>query len=100
LDGNGLIQQKQNLPDQQDDQDTFIDITNNYQNMEYKYIIASIVYSVIGIVILGISFWVFEKITPENIWKEIVEKQNVAIALVAAAFMIAIALIIASAIHS
>lgn len=68
--------------------------------MEYKYIIASIVYSVIGIVILGISFWVFEKITPENIWKEIVEKQNVAIALVAAAFMIAIALIIASAIHS
>jgi uncharacterized membrane protein YjfL (UPF0719 family) len=68
--------------------------------MEYKYIIASIVYSLIGIAILGVSFWIFEKVTPENIWKEIIEKQNVALALVSAAFMIAISLIIASAIHS
>lgn len=68
--------------------------------MEYKFIIASIIYSFIGIIILGISFWIFEKITPENIWKEIIEKQNLAIAIVSAAFMIAIAIIIASAIHS
>ena len=68
--------------------------------MEYKYIIASIVYSLIGIAILGISFWIFEKITPENVWKEIIEKQNTALAIVCAAFMIAIALIISSAIHS
>jgi uncharacterized membrane protein YjfL (UPF0719 family) len=68
--------------------------------MEYKYIIASIVYSLIGIAILGLSFWIFEKVTPENIWKEIIEKQNVALAVVSAAFMIAISLIIASAIHS
>jgi uncharacterized membrane protein YjfL (UPF0719 family) len=68
--------------------------------MELKYILASLVYSFIGIAILGVSFWVFEKITPENIWKEIIEKQNVAIAIVSAAFMIAISIIIASAIHS
>lgn len=68
--------------------------------MEYKYIIASIVYSLIGIIILGLSFWIFEKVTPENIWKEIIEKQNIAIAIVSSAFMIAIAIIIASAIHS
>lgn len=68
--------------------------------MDYKYIIASIVYSLIGITILGVSFWIFEKVTPENIWKEIIEKQNVALAVVSAAFMIAISLIIASAIHS
>ena len=68
--------------------------------MEYKYIIASIIYSMIGIFILGISFWIFEKVTPENIWKGIIDKQNVALALVSAAFMIAISLIIASAIHS
>ena len=68
--------------------------------MEYKYVIASIVYSLIGIAILGISFWIFEKITPENVWKEIIEKQNIALAIVSAAFMIAIALIISSAIHS
>lgn len=68
--------------------------------MELKYILASLVYSLIGIAILGVSFWVFEKITPENVWKEIIEKQNVAIAIVSAAFMIAISIIIASAIHS
>jgi putative membrane protein len=68
--------------------------------MELKYIIASVVYSFIGITILGLCFWVFEKITPENVWKEIIEKQNVAIAIVSAAFMLAIAIIIASAIHS
>ena len=68
--------------------------------MELKYIIASLVYSFIGIAILGVCFWIFEKITPENIWKEIIEKQNVAIAIVSAAFMIAMAIIIASAIHS
>jgi putative membrane protein len=68
--------------------------------MELKYILASVVYSLIGIGILGVSFYVFEKVTPENVWKEIIEKQNVALAIVSAAFMIAIALIIASAVHS
>ena len=68
--------------------------------MEWKYVLASLLYSFIGIAVLGVSFWIFEKITPENIWKEIIEKQNVAIAIVSAAFMIAIAIIISSAIHS
>jgi putative membrane protein len=78
----------------------YLQIQQIINDMEYKYILASIIYSVIGIVILGISFWVFEKITPENIWKEIVDKHNIAIAIVSAAFMISIAIIIASAIHS
>jgi uncharacterized membrane protein YjfL (UPF0719 family) len=68
--------------------------------MELKYILASIVFSLIGIAILGICFWIFEKITPENLWKEIIEKQNVALAIISAAFMIAMAIIIGSAIHS
>ncbi|MFC1224584.1 DUF350 domain-containing protein [Pedobacter sp. BG31] len=65
-----------------------------------KYIIASLVYSILGIVVLFIAFWVIEKITPENLWKEILEKQNLALAIVFAAFIIAIAIIISSAIHS
>lgn len=68
--------------------------------MEWKYVLASIVFSFVGIVILGICFWIFEKVTPENIWKEIIEKQNIALAIVSAAFMIAMAIIIGSAIHS
>jgi putative membrane protein len=68
--------------------------------MEFKYILASIVYSVIGIAILGICFYIVELVTPENLWKEILEKQNIALAILAAAFMIAMALIIAAAVHS
>ncbi|WP_343532380.1 DUF350 domain-containing protein [Pedobacter sp.] len=65
-----------------------------------KYIIASVVYSFIGILVLIVSFWIIEKITPENLWKEILDKQNKALAIVFAAFIIAIAIIISSAIHS
>ncbi len=64
-----------------------------------KYVVASVVYSFLGIAVLVISFVVVEKITPQNLWKEIVEKQNKALAIMAAAFMIAIAMIISSAIH-
>lgn len=67
--------------------------------MEWKYLIASLVYSLVGIVILGIVFWVVEKITPENLWREILEKQNIALAIMAGAFMLALAIIISSAIH-
>ncbi|HEY1048040.1 MAG TPA: DUF350 domain-containing protein [Bacteroidia bacterium] len=67
--------------------------------IELKAIIGSVVYSVIGVLILIISFVVVEKITPENLWQEIVLKQNKAIAIIAAAFILAIAIIIASAIH-
>lgn len=67
--------------------------------METKYLIASLVYSLLGIVILVVSFIVIEKLAPENLWKEIVDKQNVALAILAAGFMLAVSLIIASAIH-
>jgi uncharacterized membrane protein YjfL (UPF0719 family) len=64
-----------------------------------KYVAASIIYSFLGIFILLVCFVIIEKITPENLWKELIEKQNIAIAIVAAAFIIAIAIIISSAIH-
>jgi putative membrane protein len=64
-----------------------------------KYIVASVVYSFLGILVLLVSFVIVEKATPQNLWKEIVEHKNVALAIIAAAFMIAIAMIISSAIH-
>lgn len=69
----------------------------NYFNI--KYIIASVLYSGLGILILFISFWLVEKLTPENLWKEILVNKNHALAIIAAAFIIAIAIIISSAIH-
>jgi putative membrane protein len=68
--------------------------------MEWKYALASIIYSFIGISILSISFWIFEKVTPGTLWRELIEEHNTALAIVAGAFMIAMAIIIGSAIHS
>ncbi len=67
--------------------------------MEYKYIVASVVYALLGIVILVVCFVVIEKLAPENLWKKIVEEGNVALAILAAAFMLAVSIIISSAIH-
>ncbi len=64
-----------------------------------KYIVGAIVFSVIGIIILAVSFIVFDKLTPGDLWKEVVEKQNVALAIIAAAMILSMANIISSAIH-
>ncbi|OYZ22343.1 MAG: hypothetical protein B7Y39_07490 [Bdellovibrio sp. 28-41-41] len=65
-----------------------------------KYIVNALVFSVLGIVILIFSFFVFDKMTPGNLWKEVVEEKNIALAITAGAMALAIAQIIASAIHS
>lgn len=65
-----------------------------------QYLINSLVFSALGITILFISFLFVEWLTPKhNIRKEILEKQNMAVAILAGFFMLAIAIIIASAIH-
>lgn len=64
-----------------------------------KSVLGSVIYSIIGIAILVIAYVIFEKITPENLRKEIIEKQNTALAIVSGSFILAIAIIIATAIH-
>ncbi len=59
----------------------------------------SILYALIGVVIFWISFLIIDKITPYDLWHEIVEKQNVALGLVIAAMSLGICVIVAAAIH-
>jgi putative membrane protein len=59
----------------------------------------SMVYALIGVLIFWISFIVIDKLTPYDLWGEIVEKKNVALAIVVAAMCLGIALIVAAAIH-
>ena len=70
--------------------------------MEYlkpAFLITSLVYSVLGIIVFWGSFFVLDKLTPYDLWKEIIEKQNRALATVIGAMSIGICLIIAAAIH-
>lgn len=59
----------------------------------------SILYALIGVFVFWISFLIVDKITPYDLWGEIVEKKNVALAIVVGAMCIAIGLIVAAAIH-
>ena len=64
-----------------------------------KAIVASIVYSLIGIVMFAISFLVIKLVTPFSLRKEIEEDQNTALAIIIGAMIIGIAIIIAAAIN-
>lgn len=59
----------------------------------------ALIYAVFGVFILVLSFWVLDKLTPFHLWKEVIEKQNVAIAILAGMMALSIAIIIASAVH-
>ena len=62
-------------------------------------ILGSMLFALIGVAVFWICFVIVDKITPYRLWEEIVEKQNVALAIVVGAMCIAIGLIVAAAVH-
>ena len=61
--------------------------------------VGSILFALIGVLVFWISFVIVDKITPYDLWAEIVEKKNVALAIVVGAMCLAIGMIVAAAIH-
>ncbi|MDH4061479.1 MAG: DUF350 domain-containing protein [Aquincola sp.] len=59
----------------------------------------SMLFALIGVLIFWICFVIIDKLTPYDLWAEIVEKKNVALAIVVASMCVAIGLIVAAAIH-
>jgi putative membrane protein len=62
-------------------------------------VVNAIVFAAIGIVIFAGAFLVIDKATPYNLWKEIVQEHNTALAILLGAMSIGICIIIASAVH-
>src|SRR5579872_5710500 len=63
-------------------------------------IINSIIYSGLGVVLLMLTFIIIDLVTPHySIWKEILEKQNVALGILLGAFLLGVAIIIAAAVR-
>lgn len=58
----------------------------------------SLIYGLIGIILTIAGYKIFDWITPIDVEKELSERQNVAVAIVAAAVIIGIALVVAAAI--
>lgn len=64
-----------------------------------KILFNSLVYSILGVIVFWISFIVIDKLTPYDLWGEIVERKNQPLATVVAAMCLGIAIIVAAAIH-
>ncbi len=64
------------------------------------HIVASIVYSLIGVAIFALAFLLIERIAPFSLRKELAEDDNVAVGVVLGSIVIGLSIIIASAIGS
>jgi uncharacterized membrane protein YjfL (UPF0719 family) len=60
---------------------------------------AALVFAFIGIIVFVLSFALIDKLTPYDLWKEIVEEKNVALAVLVGAMSIGVCIIIAAAVH-
>ena len=70
-----------------------------FESLKPGILLGSLVYALIGVMIFWVCFLIIDKITPYDLWQEIVEKQNMALALVVAAMSLGICIIVAAAIH-
>jgi len=70
-----------------------------FEALKPGLLVGSVVYALLGVAIFWLCFIIIDKLTPYNLWEEIVEKQNRALALVVAATALGICLIVAAAIH-
>jgi uncharacterized membrane protein YjfL (UPF0719 family) len=62
------------------------------------HMVASVVYSLIGVAIFAVAFLLMERIAPFSLRKELAEDDNVAVGVLLGSVVIGLSIIIASAI--
>lgn len=67
--------------------------------INFKDVVSSIIFSFFGLVLFGVGFYIFDKLTPGNLTDEILEKKNNAAAIVVAALIIGISIIVGLSVH-
>ena len=66
---------------------------------DVRVFILSIIYAVLGMVLLYIGYKVFDLVTPTDMQKKIFEEGNTAVAITVGAFILGLAIVILGAIH-
>ena len=64
-------------------------------NTLWEAALATVVFGLLGIGLAVLGFKIFDRVTPGNLEEEIVKKNNIAAAIITAAFIIGVCLIIA-----
>ena len=67
--------------------------------MNWLSLLNSLVFSVLGVVVFYVTFVIVDRLTPYDLWKELVKEKNIALAIVVGAMSLGICIIIAAAIH-
>lgn len=62
-------------------------------------IVETLAFTLVGLLLFAVAFWIIVKVTPFSIRKEIEEDQNVALGIVIAAVILGISLIVSAAVH-
>ena len=68
-------------------------------NQMADLIIETLAFTLIGLILFAIAFWIIVKVSPFSIRKELEDDQNIALGIVIASVIIGIALIVSAAIH-
>jgi putative membrane protein len=63
----------------------------------WRMILDATIFGVTGIALLIIGYYIWELVTPYNLRRELQENKNLAVAVVAASFIIGMAIVIAAA---
>ena len=67
--------------------------------MNWQIVSNSVLYALLGVLLFVGIFLIIDKVTPYHLWRELVEKQNTALAIVVGFFALGICVIVAAAIH-
>ena len=73
-------------------------MTDAFTSMLHNALTA-VLFTIIGVVLFILAFILFDRLTPGSLWKEIIEDQNTALGVLMGAVAIALAIIIAAAVH-
>jgi uncharacterized membrane protein YjfL (UPF0719 family) len=61
--------------------------------------VGSALFALLGVAVFWLCFVIIDKLTPYSLWEELIEKKNVALAIVVGSMCIAIGLIVSAAVH-
>ena len=61
--------------------------------------VGSALFALLGVTVFWLCFVIIDRLTPYKLWEELVEKKNVALAIVVGSMCIAIGLIVSAAVH-
>ncbi len=60
-------------------------------------LISTLAFSLVGVIVFGVAFWLMDKLAPFSLKKEIEEDENKALAMIMSSVVLGIALIIMGA---